>query len=241
MQRQFGAGPVVFAAYTDTWRWRRYTGEPLFQSYWLQLCRLLYTSKALGASKRLELGVQSNQVEIGNQIKATLTIKDTTLSGQVPAEVSAMLVDKQGRTVQTITLTRPTIAQDPSALEHLEGSAAAQQLGDFTLQIQPGAAPVEVTPVELSVEQPQREFQTVIADRASLESLAKTADDGGELKPPYVYAPYDNEDLKRQISDRSQTYPRTLSEELWNKPFAAILVVLLASIEWLVRKSAGLI
>jgi hypothetical protein len=241
VQRQFGAGPVLFAAYTDTWRWRRYTGEPLFQSYWLQLCRLLYTSKALGASKRLELGVQSNQVEIGNQIKATLTIKDSTLSGQVPAEVAAMVVDKQGRTVQTITLTRPTVAQDPTALEHLEGSAAAQQLGEFTLQIQPGAAPVEVTPVELSVEQPQREFQTVTADRGSLESLTKTANDGGELKPPYVYAPYDAEDLAKQMRDRSQAYPRTLSEDLWNKPFALILVVLVASIEWLVRKSAGLI
>ena len=59
---------MLFSAYTDTWRWRRYTGEPLFQSYWLQMCRLLYASKALGQSKRLELQTQSTRVEIGGPI-----------------------------------------------------------------------------------------------------------------------------------------------------------------------------
>jgi hypothetical protein len=240
VQRQFGAGPVLFSAYTDTWRWRRYTGEPLFQSYWLQLCRLLYTSKALGASKRLELQLQSNQVEIGNQVKAKLTIRDTTIAGQVPAEVQAMIVDKQGRTVQSITLARPVVAQDPSALEFLEGSVAAQKLGEFTVQIQPGAAPVEVTPVELSVEQPQREFQIVTSDRGSLESLAKTAA-SETIPPPYVYPAYQSEEIKSKIRDRSMLLLRTQSEELWNKPIALILVILLATSEWLIRKSAGLI
>ncbi len=234
VQRQFGAGPVLFSAYTDTWRWRRYTGEPLFQSYWLQLCRLLYANKALGASKRLELGLQSNQVEIGSQIKATLTIKDATLSGQVPAEVPAMIVDKQGRTIQTITLTRPTVPQDPAALEHLEGSGAAMQLGDFTLQVQPGSLPVEVTPVELSVEQPQREFQTLTADRGSLDTLAKMT--GGEVDPPYAA-----QEMAGKIPDRSMTVLRSESEALWSKPFALILVLLLATAEWMTRKRAGLI
>lgn len=108
VMRQYGAGPVVFAAICDTWRWRRYSGEPLFQSYWLQMCRLLYANKALGASKRLELVPESSQVEVGTPIKITLTVKDPTLSGQggIPNDAPVMLVDKDGRTVQTITLSR---------------------------------------------------------------------------------------------------------------------------------------
>ena len=42
-------GRTVFSGVADTWRWRRYTGEPLFQSYWLQMSRLLYRNKAFGA------------------------------------------------------------------------------------------------------------------------------------------------------------------------------------------------
>ena len=36
-------------------------------------------------------------------------------------------------------------------------------------------------------------------------------------------------------------FAQTQSEELWNKPFALVLVLLIATGEWLLRKSAGLI
>ena len=146
VQRQYGAGPVLFSAYCDTWRWRRYTGEPLFQSYWLQLCRLLYANKAMGQNNRLELSAEAHRVEIGGQIKVSLTVKDPTLGGQMPAEVPVMVVDKDGRTVQTITLSHPPGDLGQDALERLTGAATAEQIGDFTLQIKPAHFPLTPPP-----------------------------------------------------------------------------------------------
>ena len=42
----------------------------------------------------------------GGQIKVAISVKDPTLNGQVPAEVPVMVVDQEGRTVQTITVSR---------------------------------------------------------------------------------------------------------------------------------------
>lgn len=243
VMRQFGAGPVLFCAYGDTWRWRRYTGEPLFQSYWLQLCRLLYANKALGQSKRLELLAESTRVEVNKPIKLSLAIKDPTLVGQVPNEVPVSLVDKDGQTAATITLTlsRGSATTQPGLpgagtgnLDTLEGSATADRLGEFSLVIRPGLLPVEIPPMQLVVEQPQLEFETVTTDIPALKSLA--AKTSGAVVPPYQTS-----ELPRQIPDRSLPTLIGQSEELWNKPIALILVVLLATIEWLIRKNAGLI
>jgi hypothetical protein len=238
--RQYGAGPVLFAAYCDTWRWRRYTGEPLFQSYWLQLCRLLYANKAMGQNNRLELSAEAQRVEIGGQVKVALTVKDPTLGGQMPADVPVMVVNKDGRTVQTITLSHPPGDGDKNALERLTGAATAEQIGDFTLQIKPGSLPVDPAVVELTVEQPQREFQAVTADVPSLETLARVRSSDQAVKGD-VIPPFRQEDILKEIPDRSMMVLQSVPEELWNKPFALVLVVLLATGEWLLRKSAGLI
>ncbi len=235
VMRQYGAGPVIFSAYCDTWRWRRYSGEPLFQSYWLQMCRLLCANKALGRSKRLELIAESATVEIGGEIKVTLNVKDPTLTAQVPAEVPVMLVDKEGRTVDTLTLIRSSAnTERDGALERLEGSSTARQLGEFRLIVKPGALPVDAAALELHVEQPQREQEALTADVQTLETIASRTR-GAVLRP------YDSGNLMKQIPDRSMPILHSQSEELWNKPFALVLVLLLATTEWLIRKRAGLI
>jgi len=244
VMRRYGEGQVLFSAYSDTWRWRRYTGEPLFQSYWLQFCRLLDASKALGQSRRLELVADDGTVEIGNQIKLSLSVKDPTLAGQLPAEVPVMLVDKDGRTVQTISLDTPSAATavenqtgtgGGGAVEKITGSATAQEIGEFTLVPKPGILPVEISPApRLKIEQPQREFQETTVDMQSLKGIASRT--GGA-----VISPSNSDELRKLIPDRSLNILSSTPEELWNKPFALVLVVLLATIEWLLRKNSGLI
>ena len=119
-------------------------------------------------------------------------------------------------------------------MDHVQGSATAMQLGEFKLAVKPGSLPVEIATVELAVGQPQREFESTTADMTSLRSIASRT--GGA-----VISPVDSADVLKQIPDRSIPVLSTQSEELWSKPIALILVVLLATIEWLIRKSAGLI
>ena len=45
---RFGAGRTLFSAIDDSWRWRFYTGESVFDTYWIQQLRYLARSKKLG-------------------------------------------------------------------------------------------------------------------------------------------------------------------------------------------------
>jgi hypothetical protein len=38
---RFGAGRTLFSAIDDSWRWRYYTGESVFDTYWVQQIRYL--------------------------------------------------------------------------------------------------------------------------------------------------------------------------------------------------------
>ncbi len=227
-------GRTVFSAVADTWRWRRYQGEPLFQSYWLQMCRLLYRNKALGQSRQIELAAEANHVDVGGAIKVTLDVKDPTLVGQMASQIAVLLTDKTpgSSPIATITLSRTAGSQ-----EHFEGTTTATQVGNFQLSLPPGTIPTfggEVHPYELTVEPPQREFEKVGADVVSLSSI--TAKSAGAVVGLDKAA-----DLAKLIPDRSLPILVSNSEELWYKPFALILVVGLATAEWLLRKSAGLI
>jgi uncharacterized membrane protein len=228
---RFGNGRTMFSAVCDTWRWRRYTGEPLFQSYWLQMCRLLYQGKVLGQNKRIDLAAESNRVEVGKPIKVTMEIRDPTLSGQVPAQVPVMVMDKDGRVVETVMLQRGT---GEEGHERLEGSTTATQIGDFTLKVGAGILPIDLPTYTVTVEPPQREFETIVADVESMNTLA--AKTTGAVLPLYKA-----EELAKQVPDRSLPTLVTNSEELWYKPIALLLVVGLATAEWLLRKRAGLI
>ena len=226
----YGKGRTVFSAVCDTWRWRRYTGEPLFQNYWLQMCRLLYKDQGTGQDHRIEMAAESKRVEVGRPLKVTMTVNDPTLAGQIPSRVPVMVTDETGRVVSTMTLQRDAGAEGEI---RLEGMTTATQVGVFMLTVEPGILPVSPT-YEVTVERPQRELQTVTADMESLTSLAtKTT---GEVLPVYRA-----ETLTKLVPDRSLASISSLSEDLWYKPIALVLVIGLATAEWLLRKRAGLI
>ena len=97
-----------------------------------------------------------------------------------------------------------------------------------------GTLPIDVPPIDLTVSPPSREQSTTAADFDALNSLV--APTKGRLIPLPTAA-----DLAKFVADRSVQSSVTEAEDLWNKPIALVLVVLLLTIEWLIRKSAGLI
>ncbi len=225
----YGEGRTLFSAVCDTWRWRRYNGEPLFQSYWLQMCRMLYQNKAMGQSKRIMMYADSARTEVGRSVHVSMDIKDQTLVAQIPSQVTVQVVDERGQPQESIVLNRL-----PGSQEKLEGIVTATTVGKFTLSIPAGTLPVDVAAYDLEITAPGREFERSTADIEGLTMVSvKTT---GSLLPLYR-----GEELLKLIPDRSIPSLLSLSEELWSKPIALLLIVVLATWEWLYRKRAGLI
>ena len=107
-------------------------------------------------------------------------------------------------------------------------------VGRYTLAAKPGVLPGAVKPVEMDVAASMREFATLTADPAALARLV--AGTGGA-----VIAPTNQRALAQLIPDRSVEAVIRQSRQIWNKPWALALLIGLLTVEWILRKRAGLI
>src|SRR5207249_4691400 len=82
----FGAGRTMFSAIDDSWRWRFYTGESVFDTYWIQQIRYLARSKKLG-QRRLTFVTVRPQYDIGQQVRLNLRVLDPALLQQLPEQI----------------------------------------------------------------------------------------------------------------------------------------------------------
>src|SRR5438046_7956021 len=96
---RFGAGRTMFSAIDDTWRWRFYTGESIFDTYWVQQLRYLARSKKLG-QRRLTLSSLRPGYELGEQVRLSLRILDPQLLQQLPEQIRVEVQDGGGHTAR---------------------------------------------------------------------------------------------------------------------------------------------
>ena len=83
---RFGAGRTLFSAIDDSWRWRFYTGESVFDTYWVQQIRYLARSKKLG-QRRLTLTSSRPNYELGEQVRLNLRVLDPQLLQELPEQI----------------------------------------------------------------------------------------------------------------------------------------------------------
>jgi uncharacterized membrane protein len=227
---QYGLGRTLFSAVCDTWRWRYYVGEPLYQSYWLQMARLLYRNKAMNQSRQIEIAADAQTVDVGGAIHLSAVVHDPLLVGQMPLEIPLQVIDIKNHTpLEPVILKRLANAPD-----QFEGTFTGNQLGKFQAQVRAGVLPIEVPPIDLEVSPASREQATAAADLDALGALVNPTK--GKIIPLPLAA-----ELAKDVADRSVQSSITESEDLWNKPIALVLILAFLTIEWLIRKSSGLI
>ncbi len=224
---RYGAGRTMFSAIDDTWRWRYYHGAPLYKSYWLEMMRELARQRVFGGSHGIVLRMQTPRVQVGQSNRIFLSVRDPQLISQMPASVPVMLTSASGR--QTIVLSPIS-----SSHRQFEGEVTPWAVGHYTLTAKPGILPAAVKPVEMDVAASRREFTILTADPAALARLV--AGTGGTVVPLAGQSI-----MARLIPDRSVEVAIRQSRQLWNKPWALALLVLLLTVEWILRKRAGLI
>ena len=224
---RYGAGRTMFSAIDDTWRWRYYHGAPLYKSYWLEMMRELARQRVFGGAHGLVLRTQALRVQVGQSNRIFLSVRDPELVSQMPASIPIVMTSANGR--QTITL-----AAASAGHRQYEGEVTPWVVGHYTLAAKPGVLPAVVKPVEMDVAASMREFGTLTCDPAALSRMVNGT--GGAVVPLAG-----QHALAELIPDRSVEVAIRQSRQLWNKPWALALLILLLTVEWILRKRAGLI
>jgi uncharacterized membrane protein len=221
-------GRTLFSAIDDSWRWRFYTDQRAFDSYWIQQLRYLARNRKIN-QRHLTLATDQPVYELGAQAHVTLHVIDPALNRRLPAQLRVQLNDARGQPVAEQTLLRQQTAGD----EIFTSSFTADQLGSFTVQLPSMLPGVDAIEAPFSVISPRQELIDPRVDRIQLGRLA--AETSGKLIDFANAAA----ELKA-IPSAERSLPQVTGQPLWDAPLSLILFLLVISLEWIVRKLHGM-
>ena len=160
-------GRTLFSAIDDSWRWRYYTDEPVFDTYWVQQLRYLARNRKIG-QRRLTLTADQPVYELGKQVRLVLRVVDPGLVRQLPDQIRVEIKDANGNPVRMETLVR----QDGGGGETYVGSFTADKVGKYTVHLPPIVTGVDMMETPLEVILPRMELEDPRVDRIQLSRLA---------------------------------------------------------------------
>ncbi len=226
---RFGAGRTLFSAFDDSWRWRFYTGESIFDTYWVQQLRYLARSKKLG-QRQVTFTADSQTYEPGKQVHIGLRVMNPALLQQLPPELTVQVKDKHEQTIRVEKLQR-----EKGQPDYYTASFAADQPGLFTLRPVSTVDEVNRLSLPLTVIVPRLELAEPQVD---MTSLARVAGETGGQEVKYEQAKAVLPALIQSASVTTQPYEDL---PLWDTPAAIMVFVLLLTCEWVLRKVYGMV
>jgi uncharacterized membrane protein len=228
MQR-FGAGKVLLHTTDETWLWRRKVGDLYFGRYWIQAIRYLSRSRLIGQSKTAELKTDRLVYNRGETV--TLRVRFFN-EEQLPDSDAAVrvVVERRGAGSQEVELTR--VPQAPTVFE---GQYRRPVEGTYHAWIAHPEFKDSAPSTDFRVEAPERELRVRGLDRRQLTEAAETTRgrfyslaNAGELP--------DDVPRGRPVPIRSEEPIR-----IWNRWEILVLLTLLLTTEWLIRKRLRLV
>jgi hypothetical protein len=220
---QFGLGQVFYMGTDNTWRWRRNNGDRLYPILWGQIAQKLGLHHLLGGSKRTQLSVDKQSYTTGERVAVYARLYGQDYSPVQDATVPASYTVRVGGA--------PGPRQD--VLLRAVPDQPGMYRGEF-MAISPGTHQFSVksdaaTTLEFDVAEPRFESGETAMNEQLLRQMAE-ASGGGYFREEHLWQ------LPAAISSKAERVTSTVDGELWSSPFVFILILLLGSIEWFLRK-----
>jgi hypothetical protein len=224
----FGAGRTAFLGFDGTWRWRRAgRNAEFFNRFWLQATRYLVEGRAVEGKRRGTIETDRTRYEVGDRITVVARLADAQFKPLEAPEMPAHL-EVPGRDPLPVTL-RP-VPQQPGRFEAV---VTAQHTGRHVLRVDFGGAGGTATPkveTTFSVSPPSVESARTWQDQPLLSELAAAS--GGRY-----FGLEEVSGLADSIPDKQQTLlVQGKPIPLWDTSRVLLLVVILLTLEWALRK-----
>ncbi|HEX5244574.1 MAG TPA: hypothetical protein VFW23_15025, partial [Tepidisphaeraceae bacterium] len=226
---RFGAGRTLFSAYDDSWRWRFYTGESIFDTYWVQQLRYLARSKKLG-QRKLTFAADRQTYQQGEPIRLALRVLDPKLLQELPPEIPVQMLDENGMTVRAEKLQK-----EGGQGDYYTTAFVADRLGRFTMRLPPSVGEADVLDLPVEIIVPRLELADPQVNKIGLSRIA--AETGGQS----LTVDSARAQLPTLLQSAARTVALVFSRPLWDKPLAMIIFVLLITTEWVLRKVYGMV
>lgn len=219
-----GAGRVTFSGTDETYRWRSLYGEQ-YDRFWIKGIRYLYEGRLTAGSSRLRISMSSEKLELGEPVKVTIEAKSDTYQPLVAENYVLKIV--RANEPPTDLVLRPI----DGAPGEYEGSYRPSKTGFY--RILP-------TDPELKVD---ARFQVIAAaiekegpvDLSELGAIAEA--EGGRL----LTTPSELLAAVEKIPSRTTTELFKTPHAMWDSWLTVALILVLLSLEWILRKRWNLL
>ena len=223
--QNIGAGRVLFSGTDESYRWRSLY-EDAYNRFWVNGIRFLFEGRLQAGNSRLRFLSSDDKIDLGDAIEIVAEVKDEGLQPWI-AESFPIALEREADAPETLTLV---------PVEAVPGSYSLRyrptQLGTYrVLPIEKIGKPVELA---FQVVAAQIESQGPMG-RAELAAIAGST--GGELfdTPGELLAALD------RIPSRSATDTFRTPHAIWDGWPTIIFVLIVLSLEWLLRKRFNLL
>lgn len=229
---RYGAGRTLFSAIDDSWRFRYYTGESVFDTYWVQQVRMLARGRKLG-QRLFTLAPGRTTYELGQTVNVSLRLLDGQAATRALERIDAEILADDGQVIRREQLSRRDDQPDTYV-----GNWPADRTGRQTVKVAyvPTGVPGSTTGGEAAFDiiAPRLELADARTDRSALERLA-----GETLGKSLKLA--DVGQLPSLLPSVAKATAIESSRPLWDAPVVMALFVLLITAEWVLRKLWGMV
>lgn len=222
--QQYGQGQVMYVGTDNTWRWRKNSGDFYHTAFWGQIVQRMAMLHVLGGSRRTRLSTDRKTYVTGERVQVFARLQTAGAEPLAEPTVKGIYGLRSGGP-QTEVVLRAT----PDHPGLYRGEFLAPLAGQYQFFTEQDLD----APVDFTVTEPKFEFGETAMNEPLLRDLATTS--GGAF--------FREEDLFKlpdTIAAKTERVKSPLEIELWSSPFYFILLLLVLTAEWVLRKLSHL-
>jgi hypothetical protein len=229
VMRPFGAGRAYYQAFDDSWRWRYEVADQYHVRFWNQLGSYVAEPPFAARDKFVQLDAGQLNYQAGEQADIRLRLRAADGKPVTDAVVNAVLY-RGGQRVATLTL-------NPDEGGLYRGRTAALEPGSYEVAAESAAVP------EGQIKA-RTQFNVAARDNIERMQLGLNEDllrqvsiaSGGEyLREEQC------DDLLQKLAPLSSGEVFETDTVLWQSWWWFVPIVLLLTVEWIIRKRSGLL
>lgn len=220
--QQYGLGQSLFVGTDNTWRWRRNVGDKYYYTFWGQIIQRLSLAHVLGGSRRTQIDLDRSSYQSGDRVRVYARLYRAGFEPVTDSTVKAFYAPKDDALATATELDLRPVPDQPGLYR---GNFIAPAPGQY----------------EFGVEM-DRETRTVfyvssagfeLGDTAMNEDLLKEM---AEISGGEFFREENIHTLPARIARKTDKVRSPMEVELWSSPLYFILILLVVTTEWILRK-----